>query len=168
MFDLAWSHILLIAVVALLVIGPKDLPRVLRTAGKWVGRARSIAREFQGTLDQMIREAELEDVRKEVEAAATIDVAGSIENSVDPGGEIKKTFDEPAVETTVPPPEIVADAPAAAPEGSPAPAAPHPAEPAAPTAEPPAPVAEPTTSTAEPETQAAEPRIDAPKSGTHD
>ena len=53
MFDLAWSHLLLIGVVALLVIGPKDLPRVLRTVGLWVGRARSVAREFQGSLDQI-------------------------------------------------------------------------------------------------------------------
>ncbi len=92
MFDLAWSHILLIGVVALLVIGPKDLPRVLRTVGVWVGRARAIAREFQGSLDQMIREAELEEVRKQVEKAATLDLNETIEKAVDPGGELKQTF----------------------------------------------------------------------------
>jgi sec-independent protein translocase protein TatB len=96
MFDLAWSHILLIGVVALLVIGPKDLPRVLRTLGVWVGRARAIARDFQGSVDQMIREAELEEVRKEVEQAATVDLDHNIENTIDPGGEIKQGFAAPA------------------------------------------------------------------------
>jgi sec-independent protein translocase protein TatB len=159
MFDLAWSHILLIAVVALLVIGPKDLPRVLRTAGKWVGRARSIARDFQGSLDQMIREAELEDVRKEVEKAATIDLDHTIESTVDPGGELKQSFAEPpieasaaAIETTVPPPEIIPDAPPAA---SPAPPA-HPAEPPA------------TQSVEPPPTHPVEPPVEPAKSGTHD
>lgn len=151
MFDLAWSHILLIAVVALLVIGPKDLPRVLRTAGKWVGRARSIARDFQSSLDQMIREAELEDVRKEVEKAATIDLDHTIESTVDPGGELKQSFAAPpieasegAIETTMPPPEIVPDAPPAAAASPPA----HPPEP--------------------PATHPAEPPAEPAKSGTHD
>ncbi|HWI29399.1 MAG TPA: Sec-independent protein translocase protein TatB [Stellaceae bacterium] len=96
MFDLAWSHILLIGVVALLVIGPKDLPRVLRTLGIWVGRARAIARDFQGNLDQMIREAELEEVRKEVEQATTVDLDRHFENTIDPGGELKQAIAEPA------------------------------------------------------------------------
>ena len=59
MFDFAWSELALIAVVALVVIGPKDLPRVLKTVGKWVRKARAIAREFQGSLEQMVNEAEL-------------------------------------------------------------------------------------------------------------
>jgi sec-independent protein translocase protein TatB len=92
MFDLAWSHMLLIGVVALLVIGPKDLPRVLRTVGVWVGRARAIAREFQSSLDQMIRESELEEMRKQVETVAKIDLNQTIEKAVDPGGELKQTF----------------------------------------------------------------------------
>jgi len=118
MFDLAWSHILLIGVVALLVIGPKDLPRVLRTVGVWVGRARAIAREFQGSLDQMIREAELEEVRKQVEKATTLDLNETIEKVVDPGGELKQTFatspipdETPAAVTkpeAPPPPQIEA------------------------------------------------------------
>ena len=64
MFDLEWSKLALIAVVALVVIGPKDLPRVLRMVGQWVQRARSIAREFQGSLEQMMRESELEEVKR--------------------------------------------------------------------------------------------------------
>lgn len=103
MFDFAWSEIAVIAVVALVVIGPKDLPKALRTLGTWVGRARSIAREFQNSLDQMIREAELEEVRKQVETAAKLDVAQTIENAVDPGGEMKRNLAEPLVPESPPP-----------------------------------------------------------------
>jgi len=143
MFDLAWSHILLIGVVALLVIGPKDLPRVLRTVGMWVGRARAVAREFQGSLDQMIREAELEEVRKQVERATTIDVERTIEKTLDPGGELKQTFTEPPVPTDAAPPPPAAEAalpaPAAPAEGAPPPAPETTAAPAPDAEAPPAP-----------------------------
>src|SRR5579864_3393614 len=99
MFDFAWSEIALIAVVALVVIGPKDLPRVMRTVGFWVGRARSIAREFQSSLDQMIRESELEDVRKQVEDATKVDLPNTIEKAVDPTGDLQRNLAEPLVPT---------------------------------------------------------------------
>jgi sec-independent protein translocase protein TatB len=88
MFDFAWSEILVIALVALVVIGPKDLPRVLRTLGKWVSKARVVAREFQSSVEQMIRESELDEARKEIEKVASVDVAKEIENSIDPKGEV--------------------------------------------------------------------------------
>jgi sec-independent protein translocase protein TatB len=103
MFDFAWSEIVVIAVVALVVIGPKDLPKVLRTVGMWVSRARAIAREFQGSLDQMIREAELEEVRKQVEQAGSASVGNVIERTVDPHGELAKSFAEPPIPTETPP-----------------------------------------------------------------
>src|SRR5687767_6001857 len=65
MFDIGYSELLVIAVVALVFIGPKDLPRALRTVGHWIGRARSMARHFRSGVDAMIREAELEDMEKE-------------------------------------------------------------------------------------------------------
>jgi len=78
MFDFAWSELAVIAAVALVVIGPKDLPRVMRTVGIWMGKARAIAREFQSSLDQMMREAELEEMRKQVEQATNaVRAAGS-------------------------------------------------------------------------------------------
>lgn len=92
MFDISWSHLLAIAVVALLVIGPKDLPRVLRALGRWAGKARAVAREFQSSIDQMIRESELEEVRKEVEQVAATDVGREIEKSVDPKGELQASL----------------------------------------------------------------------------
>jgi sec-independent protein translocase protein TatB len=64
MFDIGYSELLLIAVVALIVIGPKDLPNVMRTVGKWVGKARGMARHFRSGIDTMMREAELEEMEK--------------------------------------------------------------------------------------------------------
>ena len=95
MFDFSWSELALIGVVALVVIGPKDLPRVMRTVGLWVGKARSIAREFQSSLDQMIRESELEEMRKSVERASNVDLAREIERAVDPEGELQKSLEPP-------------------------------------------------------------------------
>jgi sec-independent protein translocase protein TatB len=64
MFDIGYTELLVIAIVALVVIGPKDLPRVMRTVGQWVGRARGMARHFRSGLDTMMREAELEEMEK--------------------------------------------------------------------------------------------------------
>ena len=64
MFDIGYTELLVIAVVALVVIGPKDLPKVMRTVGQWVGRARGMARHFRSGIDTMMREAELEEMEK--------------------------------------------------------------------------------------------------------
>lgn len=64
MLDVAPSEFLIVAVVALLVIGPKDLPRVLLHVGRWVGKARGMARHFRSGLDTMVREAELAEMEK--------------------------------------------------------------------------------------------------------
>jgi len=64
MFDIAPTELLLCAVVALLVIGPKDLPKAMRVVGHWVGRARGVARHFRSGFDAMVREAELEEMEK--------------------------------------------------------------------------------------------------------
>lgn len=65
MFDIGPSELLLCAIVALVVIGPKDLPRVMRTVGQWVGRVRNMGRHFRAGVDTMIREAELEEMQKQ-------------------------------------------------------------------------------------------------------
>ena len=64
MFDIAPTELLLVAFVALVVIGPKDLPKAMRVVGYWVGRARGVARQFRSGFDQMVREAELEEMEK--------------------------------------------------------------------------------------------------------
>ena len=66
MLDIGWAELAVVAVIALVVVGPKDLPRVLRTVGGWARKARAMAREFQGTLDDMVRESDLDEVGKEV------------------------------------------------------------------------------------------------------
>src|SRR5471030_2388810 len=68
MFDLfSWSHIVILLVVALVVVGPKDLPRLMHMAGKWAGKARAMANEFRKSFDEMARQAELDELRKEIE-----------------------------------------------------------------------------------------------------
>ncbi|AXJ96048.1 MULTISPECIES: Sec-independent protein translocase protein TatB [unclassified Sphingomonas] len=64
MFDIAPSEFLLVAFVALVVIGPKDLPKAMRVVGYWVGKARGVARQFRQGFDNMVREAELEEMEK--------------------------------------------------------------------------------------------------------
>jgi len=90
MFDIAWSEMALIAAVALIVIGPKDLPRVLRTMGFWVRKARNLAGEFQRNIDDMVREAELDDVKQQVERIGRMDIKREAEHAIDPSGEIEK------------------------------------------------------------------------------
>lgn len=65
MFDIGASELLVIVIVAILVIGPKDMPRALRTAGRWIGKVRRMSAHFRSGIDTMIREAELEDAEKE-------------------------------------------------------------------------------------------------------
>lgn len=67
MFDLSWSHILIFLVVALVVVGPKDMPRLLRMAGQWMGKARAMANEFRKSFDDMARQSELDELRKEID-----------------------------------------------------------------------------------------------------
>ena len=78
MFDIGWSELMVIAVVAIVVIGPKDLPRVMRLIGQWTGKMKRMAREFQGQFNEALREAELDDVKKDVEAIGKIDPLGDV------------------------------------------------------------------------------------------
>jgi sec-independent protein translocase protein TatB len=68
MFDIAPTELLLVVIVALVVIGPKDLPRVMRTVGHWVGRARGAARHFRSGFDAVVREAEMEELERKWKA----------------------------------------------------------------------------------------------------
>ena len=66
MFDLGWSELLLLMVLAIIFVGPKDLPMMMRTVGQAVAKVRAMAREFQSSFDELARETELEELRKEV------------------------------------------------------------------------------------------------------
>jgi sec-independent protein translocase protein TatB len=68
MFDLGWGKIVIIAVIALVVIGPKELPAVLRTVGQWMGKIRRMAAEFQGQFQEAMREAEMADLKKSIDS----------------------------------------------------------------------------------------------------
>jgi len=85
MFDIGWSELVVIAVVALIAIGPKELPGVLRMVGQWMGKARKMAAEFQGQFQEAMREAEMADLKKsfdEVREAATGLTSGNIMTSL--------------------------------------------------------------------------------------
>ncbi|HYL49275.1 MAG TPA: Sec-independent protein translocase protein TatB [Stellaceae bacterium] len=95
MFDFAWSELALIAVVALVVIGPKDLPRVMKNVAFWVRKARSIAREFQNSLEDMVRDAELDDVKRDLDAATRFNFDEEMSKTIDPHGELKQSLTAP-------------------------------------------------------------------------
>jgi len=83
MFDIAWSELALIGGVALVVIGPKDLPKVMRSMGRWTRKARMLAGEFQRNLDDMVRESELAEVKKQVQAVNPHALKAKVEDMID-------------------------------------------------------------------------------------
>lgn len=97
MFDIGWSELLVIAVVAIIVIGPKDLPRVMRTVGHYAGKLRRAAADFQRQFDEAMRETEIDEVRKAIESVR--------ENT--PSADLKAPIDKPVMlpkQTPQPPP----------------------------------------------------------------
>ncbi len=92
MFDIAWTEMALVAAIMLLVIGPKELPRVLRQMGIWVRKLRTLAGEFQKNLDDMVRESELDDVRKDVERIGRMNPMREAEKAIDPTGEVDRAL----------------------------------------------------------------------------
>src|ERR1700732_635468 len=99
LFDLSMTELMLIGVVALVVIGPKDLPKALRVAGFWVKKARTLSREFQSSVEQMIREAELDEMRQEFKKASEIDLDKEFRNTIDPTGSLAESLKPPALPT---------------------------------------------------------------------
>jgi len=87
MFDIGWTELIVVAVVMILVVGPKDLPRMLRTFGQTIGKVRRMAGEFQSTFNEALREAEqqadIADMKKQVEKAANFDPLGDIKKSIE-------------------------------------------------------------------------------------
>ena len=65
--DLSWSHMLLVLVIALVVVGPKDLPKVMREMGRWAAKARAMADQFRRSFDEMARQSDLDELRKELD-----------------------------------------------------------------------------------------------------
>jgi len=87
MFDIGWTELLVIACVAIIVVGPKDLPRMLRSLGQTMGKLRRMSREFQSTFNDALREAEkqadIADMKKQVEDAANFNPLGDLKKSIE-------------------------------------------------------------------------------------
>src|SRR5215469_11658460 len=95
MFDFSWSELLVIGIVALVVIGPKELPGVLRTLGQWMTKVRRMAGEFQSQFQDAIREAELADLKKEVDNMANMATEASAQTDhLDPLAGVRKEMDK--------------------------------------------------------------------------
>jgi sec-independent protein translocase protein TatB len=144
MFDIGWSELLVIAVVALIVIGPKELPAVLRTVGQWTTKIRRMAGEFQSQFQEALREAEMADLKKHADDLNK--AAQSLTKPLDPSDYLGK-LDEPQPQTPPPttssiPVTKVESAPLAEPASTPATQSEAPSAsvveptPAAPTSEP--------------------------------
>ena len=158
MFEIGWGELLIIGVVALIAIGPKELPGVLRTLGQWMSKLRRMASEFQSQFQEALREAELADLKKQVD-----DMTSQAQSyaSFDPVSEVRRELestqqqienamvDKPAPETTSPPvtaqsdaapagaePAIVPSTDAAAPPSAPSEPAPASADAAKPDGKP--------------------------------
>jgi sec-independent protein translocase protein TatB len=132
MFDIGWTELLLIAVVAIVVIGPKDLPRAMRTVGQWTTKMKRMAGDFQRQFNEAVREAELDDVKNQVTQLGKIDPMADLRKSLtkvdtDLKADIKKVDDSIAgslkkpdavnpVPKTPPVPAAVAAPPVAAAE----------------------------------------------------
>lgn len=157
MFGIDSPELLVIAIVALVVIGPKELPGMLRSWGKWMAKARGMAAEFRGHVDEMVRQSELDDVKKQLVDLQSLDPTKEIKSIVQEGvaegekalADAKSTFDNPLAEPESAPqiaaeatPETASGEVAPAPEPAPTPmaaeVAPETAGATPPPAEPPA------------------------------
>jgi sec-independent protein translocase protein TatB len=134
MFDFAWSEFALIAVVALIAIGPKDMPVAIRSVTAWIKKARRMAAEFQTHVDEMVREADLHEVKASFNEIRNFDIKGELERTIDADGSLRSTFASnpleplPATSTATSVEEIAVSEPAAGelapPEETPAPTEP--------------------------------------------
>jgi sec-independent protein translocase protein TatB len=131
MFDIGWSELLIIAIVAVVVVGPRELPGMLRTFGKYVGQMRRMAGDFQRQLNDALKEAELDEVRKGIESVRSVNPLNQMKDSLNPlksaGEDLRKAIEDPAAPKTA----AAATAPAASAAGSaqaspPTGASPHP------------------------------------------
>jgi len=95
MFDIGWPELFLIAAVTLVVVGPKEIPHVLRNVMGWIKKARSLASEFQSGVDEMVRESELDKLKEEIteSAGGDMDLAKEMQEAMDPTGEAESALD---------------------------------------------------------------------------
>jgi len=88
MFDIGWQELFILVILAVIVVGPKDLPRAVKTITHWLRKARGLAREFQSGVDEMVREADLDDIRNEANKIGHMDLEETLKDTIDPTGEV--------------------------------------------------------------------------------
>lgn len=115
MFDLSWGEMGLIALIALIVIGPKELPQVLRSVRSWLGAARGMAREFQGHVDDMMRESGIDEVRKSIRDNTALHL-DDLADQIDPDRKVRDAIDPKSYDPKL----LLGDAPEAPPAAAPA------------------------------------------------
>lgn len=98
MLDIGWQELFFIAVLALIVVGPKDLPAAMRTLARIIGKARGLSREFQNGLSDMVREAELDELKQKMQQVQRFDVREHVKNSIDPDGAMRGAFDPTGID----------------------------------------------------------------------
>jgi sec-independent protein translocase protein TatB len=116
MFDFAWSEVGLIVLVAVVVLGPKELPQAMRALGRFTRQARKLAGEFQAHVNDLIREAEIDDIKKSVNQVTSVNVGAEIQKIIDPANEVGPELDEAITKAQQ---EMRVSAPAPTPEAPP-------------------------------------------------
>ena len=101
MFDIGWQELFIVGVLALLVVGPRDLPRTLRTIMGYVRKAKGLAREFQNGIDEVAKEVELDDIRKEANRIGQMDLEEEVKVIVDPLGTLNQGLDMSDVQSAI-------------------------------------------------------------------
>jgi sec-independent protein translocase protein TatB len=92
MFDIGWTEMVMIIVVMVIVVGPKDLPRMLHQIGQWIGRVRQVARQFQDGIEQMAHDAGVDDLKKQIDSVSDISFEDEVAKTIDPKGELTDAF----------------------------------------------------------------------------
>lgn len=130
MLDIGWTELLVIAIVLIVVVGPKDLPPMLRAFGKMTANLRRMAGEFRSQFDEALRDADLDDVRKTIADAQSLNPANSLRDALNPIRQMGEELKSDLRKVTTPPvtaaemPSVVSDTPAAPASVSPSPAVP--------------------------------------------
>lgn len=93
MFDMGWWELGIVGLIMILVLGPKELPHAMRTIARFMRKARRLAGEFQGHMDDLVREADLAEVRNTVQSIKNKDIGSAISQAVDPSGELTRDLD---------------------------------------------------------------------------
>jgi sec-independent protein translocase protein TatB len=102
--DLSWSHILILLVVALVVVGPQDLPKLMRKLGQWTAKARNMADQFRASFDDMARQSELDELRKEIEELRNARPFAETQSAVEEAMRMPDISLEPHTESAPPEP----------------------------------------------------------------